>query len=277
MINRLAVEKLSADIPAFLRTAAAMAEITYLGPEPDRWRSPNEPELSNAQAPEHFIDLEYADMIGKLPRKRFEYIAALYAADLLHPDLATYLRPEKVGLLPYEAVEVEQRLQAAFRTYRDMKGRNEDTAPVEASAILYAGWLGHYAGDGSQPLHVTENYNGWVLKVNPNHYANDHTIHSRFESGFVARNIRVSDVASFMTPPHVLADPFEDFLAYLRVSQSNVERTYQLDQQHGFDNAGSEESRKFAAERLAAGASMLRDLIETAWVNSGKPLPASAD
>ena len=47
-----------------------------------------------------------------------------------------------------------------------------------------------------------------------------------------------------------------------------VERFYQLDQQHGFDGDGTPESRKFTAERIAAGASMLRDLINTAWVNS---------
>ncbi len=61
MINRVAAEKLPAEMPAFLRTPEAINEIEYLGPEPDRWRSPAEPELNSAQAPEHFIDLELAD------------------------------------------------------------------------------------------------------------------------------------------------------------------------------------------------------------------------
>jgi len=43
----------------FLRSPDAIAEIEYLGPEPDRWRSPAEPELVAAQAPEHFIDMEW--------------------------------------------------------------------------------------------------------------------------------------------------------------------------------------------------------------------------
>src|SRR5271168_4138776 len=87
MINRLAAEHLPADLPAFLRSPAAVDEIEYLGPEPDRWRSPGEPELSNEQAPEHFIDLELADMVGPLPRRRYDFIAALYAAGLTHPNL----------------------------------------------------------------------------------------------------------------------------------------------------------------------------------------------
>ena len=273
MINHLAVEKLPADTPAFLKTPAAEAEITYLGPEPDRWRSPFEPELSSAQAPEHFIDLEYADIVGKLPRRRYDYIAALYAASLIHPDMARELRPERAGLLPYEATEVFERLQAALRSYRELKSKNMDTAPVEQAAIFYAGWLGHYVGDASQPLHVTENYNGWAQKDNPHNYANDHSIHARFESDFVKRNIKTADVDPLIAPVHVLADPFEDFMAYLRVTQSNIERVYQLDQQHEFEGKGTDESRKFTEERLAAGAAMLRDMIDTAWVNSAKPLP----
>ncbi len=273
MINSLAVTNLPTDLPKFLTSPAAVAEITYLGPEPDRWRSPMEPELNAAQAPEHFIDLEYADMVGKLPRRRFDYIAALYAAGLNHPDLARELRPEKAGLLPYEAVEVFERLQAAMRAYRTLQSQNKDTAPVEQAIIFYAGWLGHYVADGSQPLHVTINYNGWVQKDNPHNYINDHKIHWRFEGPFVDRNIHAQDVEPLLTSVHVLNDPFDDFVTYLRQTQTFVERVYQLDQQHGFDGAGTEESRKFTEERLAAGASMLRDMIDTAWVNSAKPAP----
>jgi len=33
---------------------------------------------------------------------------------------------------------------------------------IEHKIVFYAGWLGHYVGDGSQPLHTTIHYNGWV-------------------------------------------------------------------------------------------------------------------
>ncbi len=277
MVNAIAIASLPSDLPKFMTTPAAIAEITYLGPEPDRWRSPMEPELNAAQAPEHFIDLEYAEMIGTLPHKRFEYIADLYAAGIAHPDMVKELRPERAGLLPYEAIEVFERLQAAMREYRDRLSENKDTAPTEAAILFYAGWLGHYAGDGSQPLHTTINYNGWVQKDNPHNYINDHKIHWRFEGPFVARTIHPQDVQPFVTPVHVLTNPFDDFMAYLHHSQSFVELVYQLDQQHGFDGEGTPESRKFTAERIAAGASMLRDLIDTAWVNSAikPPVPKS--
>jgi hypothetical protein len=274
IVNRLAAEKLPADVPAFLRTPAAVDEIEYLGPEPDRWRSPNEPELNAAQAPEHYIDLELADMVGKLPRRRYDFIAALYAAGLTHPDQARDLRPERVGLQPWVTNEVYQRLQAALREYREQAARHQDTKVVEAAAIFYAGWLGHYVGDGSMPLHTTVNYNGWVEKENPNQYVTSPGIHSQWESDFVHRNMKAADVEPLMTPLKPLRDPFEEYVAYLRSSHTLVERVYQLEKAHAFEGAGTAEARQFTAAQLAAGASELRNMIVTAWEQSAKPAPA---
>src|ERR1700744_5858692 len=72
LVNRLAAANLPADVPAFLHAEAALDEIEYLGPEPDRWRGLGEPELERAQAPEHFIDLEPADALGPLPHNRLD-------------------------------------------------------------------------------------------------------------------------------------------------------------------------------------------------------------
>jgi hypothetical protein len=41
----------------------------------------------------------------------------------------------------------------------------------------------------------------------------------------------------------------------------------------GFTNAGTPDSKAFTAERLAAGAIELRDLIYSAWVHSADPVP----
>jgi hypothetical protein len=264
MINRLAASTLPADMPAFLRSPAAVDEIEYLGPEPDRWRSAAEPELSAAQAPEHFIDLEPADALGPLPRRRLDFEAKVFAAGQ---------RPEKIGLQPWEATEVWERLKAALREYRNLAAAGKDTHPVEAAVIFYAGWLGHYVGDGSQPLHTTIQYNGWT-GPNPNGYTTDHQIHWQFEGPFVAANLHEPEVRAKMTQPKaILGDLFDNYVAYLRHSNSYVEKVYQLEKAGGFVGAGTIESREFTAERLAAGASMLRDMIYTAWLESAKPVP----
>ena len=272
MINRLAAESLPADAPAFLKTPAALAEIEYLGPEPDRWRSPAEPELSYAQAPEHFIDLETADVVGTLPRRRSDFILALAAYRAAHPEQAAVETPEKVGLQPWETNEVWERLKAAFREYRAQSAAHADTRPVQAAILFYAGWLGHYVGDGSQPLHVSIQYNGWT-GPNPHGYTTEHHIHAQFESVYVAANIKPADVQPLIGPVRSITDEWASYQEYLRHSGTLVEKTYELDKAGGFTAAGTPEAKQFTEERLAAGASMLRDMIYAAWVESAQPVP----
>ncbi len=263
LINRLAILNLPADAPAFLRSDEALREIEYLGPEPDRWRSPSEPELVAAQAPEHFIDLELADALGPLPHRRLDFEAKVFAAGE---------RPEKIGLQPWQVDEVWERLKAALRAYRQLVAEGKDTKPVEQAAIFYAGWLGHYVGDGSQPLHTTVCYNGWV-GPNPHGHTTAHTIHWEFEGPFVERNITAPQVQALVGATQSLpADIFDSYVAYLRVSAKQVEQVYIFEKSGGFAGAGTPESRAFTAERLAAGASMLRDLIDSAWVQSAIPV-----
>lgn len=268
MINRLAESALPANMPAFLHSPAALAEVEYLGPEPDRWRSPAEPELSYAQAPEHFLDMEYLPQLGPLPHERFAYekLALLHGLD-----------PMRVGFQPWQTDEVWERLKAAFRTYRDLSAEHKDTAPVEQSVLFYIGWLGHYVGDGSQPLHTTANYNGWALPANPNHFSSAPGIHSLFESTFVGpdgANIPTAEVAAKMTPARLVqGDVFDAYMNYLHATSAYVTPLYLLDKRGAFNGKGTPESRAFVEQRLADGASMLRDLIYTAWVHSADPVP----
>lgn len=273
LVNRLAAENLPSDMPAFMHTDAAINEIEYLGPEPDRWRGLAEPELNAFQAPDHYMDLELADVIQPLPRRRYDFIAAAYAASLTHPAQARDLRPEHIGFQPYITNEVWERLKSAMRDYRELSAKHEDTKPVEAAILFYSGWLGHYVGDGSQPLHTTVNFNGWTGKENPNGYTTEHKIHWQFEGVFVDANIKEADVKPFVATVQPVGDEFDDYMKYLRHSNTFVERVYQLEKAHGFEGTGTPEAKQFTSERIAAGASELRDLIYSAWVESAKPVP----
>src|SRR5208337_1664170 len=101
-INRVAAEKISAEMPQFLKSAAS--HIGWLGPEPDRWRSNLEKPLNDAQAPDHFIDLEYVDWLKPLPPDRFRFIQAVYEYRAQHPQSEVPL-PEKIGFQPYITIE----------------------------------------------------------------------------------------------------------------------------------------------------------------------------
>jgi hypothetical protein len=272
LINRLAVTIFPADMPAFIRSGTAMDAMEYYGPEPDRWRSPAEPELNAAQATEHFIDLEYADLAGPLPRRRYDFVRALVAAQAKHPDIP--LTPEKIGLQPYVTIEVYQRLQSAFRDYRGLVAANKDTRPVENEILFLAGWLGHYVADGSMPLHTSIQYNGWV-GPNPNGYTTEHHIHALFESDFVHANVKHEDIVPLIAnaKPIVLGDVFNDYMTYLRHSNTLVEKTYQLEKAGAFTDVGTPEGKAFVDQQLAAGTTELRDMIYTAWVKSAEPVP----
>jgi len=272
-INQLAGANLPQDVPAFLRSPEALSALYYYGPQPDRWRSEDD-SLYNSFVAEHDIDLEWADLIGPLPHKRYDYVAALVAAQAKHPDLK--LTPDKVGLLPYSTDEMYTMLKSAFRDYRSAVAKNEDTKPVEGEILFIAGWLGHYVGDGSQPLHVTANYNGWTYGPNPNGYTKAH-IHQSYEGDYVHNNIRIDDVAPLVAAAKTTTLPgdiFNDYMAYLRHSNSYVERIYQIEKTGGFTGAGTPEAKSFTLERIAAGAIELRDIIYTAWVHSADPIPA---
>jgi hypothetical protein len=298
MINRLAAQYLPADTPAFLRNGNALDVMEYLGPEPDRWRNRAEAELVAEQAPDHFIDLEWAALAevpcttaaapnspapspsaqpvcgpdGKmLPIRRYDFIRDLAAAQPAHPDIP--LTPEKVGMQPWEVEEIWQKLKVDLREYRHLLAANQDTAPVQLAILYDAAWLGHYVGDGSQPLHTTIQYNGWT-GPNPNGYTAEHHIHSQFESVFVSANIKPSDVSPLVaaSQPTQIDNEWAQYLDYLHHTNSLVEKTYQLEKSGGFTGAGTPESVAFTEERLAAGAIELRDLIYSAWVHSADPV-----
>ena len=115
-------------------------------------------------------------------------------------------------------------------------------------------------------------YNGWT-GPNPNGYATDRQFHARFESIYVGSHITIGDLTPLVDPtPRVFPDVRAAIVAYLRESNGQVERLYQIDKAHPFDaNTTAPENKAFAAARLAAGARMLRDLWWTAWMTSVRP------
>ena len=288
IISKLAVEYLPPDTPAFLRDTRALSTMEYMGPEPDRWRSRAEPELATEQAPDHFLDEEWADLAGTpcaqsapgcgpigtlLPKGRYDYIRALAAAQARHPELN--LSPDKVGMQPWQVEECWERLKSDLRDYRQLAAAHGDVGPVETVILFETGWLSHYVADGSMPLHTSINYNGWIEKANPHGYTTERGIHSQFESAFVGANVRPSDVAPLVASAksQVIADEWTQYLEYLHRSHTLVEQTYSLYKLGGFTDAGTPAGKEFAVERLAAGAVELRNLIYTAWVRSADPVP----
>lgn len=265
IVGELAAELLPADMPEFFRNARA--RLTYLNPEPDRWRDGAErrldPALDQAFYADHFIDLEMIppdrrNTIFRAP-SRYAYIDSLRTLKL---DAA------KVGFSPFAMLELTQRLRSDFRRWRAERD-SVTRSWIEQRIIDDAGILGHFVADASNPAHTTMHYDRWV-GPNPFGYTTEPGFHARFETEFVQAHVQVDDVRPLThAAPKVLSNVRAAIGAYLQQSNDEVEHLYQLDKRRRFDARNdSPEHKHFAAERLAAGAVMLRDIWWTAWVTS---------
>ena len=265
LVGLAAAQRLPNDMPAFFRNASE--QLSYLNPEPDRWKDRAEramdPALEGGSSPEHYIDMDLVApsvLAGALAAPtRFGFADSLRAGGAAAGT---------VGLLPFAILEQAQRLREDFRLWRiapDATVRGW----IEARIIDDAGVLGHYVADGSNPHHTTKHHNGWVGE-NPKGYTTDNRFHSRFESAYVQAHIKLPDLLGAMTaPPTVFPSLREAVQSYLRTSFGQLDRLYELDKVSSFrPESTTPEQKAFASARLAAGATMLRDLWYTAWVTS---------
>jgi hypothetical protein len=264
IIGEAAARSMPQAMPAFFRDAAK--QLGYLNPEPDRWKdraeSNRDPALYSGTSPEHFIDMEMvpAPVLASAlrARDRYGYLDTLKAAGV---------EGSVMGVLPFQMLELAQKLRVDFRNWR---AAPDSVKPwIEARIIDDAGLLGHYVADGANPAHTTIQFNGWT-GPNPNGYATDKAFHARFESGFIRNQVKLADVLAQMdTSARVLPDLRSAIIAYLRESNAQVEHLYQIDKAHPFDSTTTApEDKAFAVDRLAFGAKMLRDIWWTAWVTS---------
>ncbi len=283
-VNESAARHIPDSMPKWMRENRD--GLIYYGYEPDRWKNSNsEAALKYAQEPDHFIDLEDlpADF-GELPRDRVLYQRKLYEkyaaaiASGMDKKKAEKLLPDKIGYNPYAAIEVYQRLRVAFREYRHAKAEKRETKYIERDAAFYAGWLGHYVGDGANPLHATIHYNGWAGE-NPNGYSTSKDLHWDFESRNVTENVKVAEVTALVKEPTQLKDVWKDYNAYLRESQGRVEELYKLEKAGAFKpGAATEDGKKFTREMVARGGQMLLNMWYTAWMESATdPVDPYAD
>lgn len=263
--GRAAATNLPAGLPAFFRDATE--QLVYLNPEPDRWRDSEAAAMDEAWKYDHYIDFEVIPNAALLAPDRFSYLAELRRTTRME-------RPARdAGLLPYRILEMHQRLVAEFRTWRAADGDNARRAWIEQRIINDAGILGHYVTDGANPQHTSVHHNGWNESYpNPRGYTTDRTFHARFESRFVEARITANDlIPRIAAQPRHLEDVRADVMAYLRASNAQLDRLYQLEQEQPFGPANTSAAhREFALQRLVAGAEMLRAMWWSAWIESGR-------
>jgi hypothetical protein len=265
MVNRLAIEAAAPMLPEFMN--ASREHLTYNGYEPDRWEQEGRIPLNVAQAPDHFMDSELWGSIATIEPDRYAFMEKLIERKIPLDD---------IGYLPYSIVENYGRLRNAFRQWRNAK-TPEDRESARANAVFFAGLMGHYVGDASQPLHTSIHYNGWSDRApNPKNYTKDRTLHRRYESLYVNSAIEASGARPNVKAPRRLDDVFTSVKDYLSQSFSELEPLYELEKSGEF-NPESPRSKgtAFIQAQIGRAATMLASLWYTAWIESGEPVPAA--
>jgi hypothetical protein len=272
IIGVAAAQALPPDLPAFLHTQRAIEDLGELAREPDRWRGAGKTH-DTTRDPGHFLDVDDSGKVlggpalDALPLTRSEYDAALRAvgSDSYH-----------AGYLPYSIVDGWQQLVMDFAYWRVLTaaiprehdpGRKaweeHDLARREYLILADLGDWSHYVGDGSQPMHVSVHYNGWGNYPNPGGYTQD-KVHVPFEGPFVRSFVSLDAVRAAMTPLRACRDIQTCTADYLAQTAATVVPFYEMQKAGGMlgeHPAGA----AFAVERVAAGASELRDLTVAAW------------
>ena len=116
LVGVAAVRALPDELPAFLRSPGAAAEVGELSREPDRWKGAGQPH-DRERDTAHFVDLtddarvlEPEGMsIDALPELKSEYDAQLQAAGIKVND---------AGYLPYAIMDAWQQLGRDFAYWR---------------------------------------------------------------------------------------------------------------------------------------------------------------
>ena len=258
-----AASALPREMPDFFRRSEG--HLAYLNPEPDRWRSRPLREMDQAWSYDHYVDLENVPLGALESGDRWVYLKALYDAGLAKPE-------RDGGFLPFRIVEMYQRLVTEWRLWRS-EAEPERKAWIEERIVNDAGILGHYVTDAANPHHTTIHFNGWAEgEPNPAGYTTGRDFHARFESDFVEAHVSREDVRSRVPrePRSVAGGARQAVTEHILATHAQVEILYRLDRDIGFDPKGPlrAETRDFAADRLAAGADMLRVLWWSAWLES---------
>jgi hypothetical protein len=244
LINNKAVALLPAEMKSFLQYKDY---ITLHAPDPD-----NRKRDDKTEAPKHFIDIDfYKEFVnGKMIEDKKE-LTAVYGDTMV----------TKQGLLPWATLDTYNKLIQAF------KDKNKD------KVLLYTSDLGHYVGDGHQPMHTMLNYNGQLTKQKG--------VHARYEIKMVDKYIK--DIEASITSANVrkIDAPLQFIFDY--IADANSVQSVLLDADIVSDKlAGSTDNdeylrlmwfkTKYVTEiQFQTAVSDLASLIYTAWTEAGKP------
>jgi hypothetical protein len=291
-VNELALASLPADFGGFELTPALKNRIAFLAGEPDRWRNIGDLPLKHVNGPDHYIDLEDLKLFGltpeTLPVMRYDFVAVITLARAAHPEKFPPVDPDRDadhtrgldGFLPSAINEYFEKLKSDFGTlkaFQQYGGTPEEIANAQADIVYVMGVMGHFVGDGSQPLHTSVHYNGWVGD-NLKGYTTRQTFHAWIDGGYFHKTggIKIDALFGKIRPAAPIAnagDPdamFRNIVAYLVAQNKFVGPLYEMEKNGQLTGDGGKgmEGLPFLEGQLVKAGQMLGDIWLTAWLDA---------
>jgi hypothetical protein len=288
-VNQLALASLPTNFPAFALTPAARERIAFLAGEADRWRNSPDLPFKHFHEPDHYFDLDELPLFGMkagaLTHFRYEFAAQLAAGRAAHatnfPPLDAARNADKtrewIGFLPWSITEYQGKLKAGFSCLRALEngGTTEEIANAQQNIIYVMGVMGHFVGDGGQPLHMTKHHHGWVGD-NPRGYSTNRSFHQWIDGGYIqkagltyeslAPKVRAARVLTAESPV-LTTNLFPVVMRFLTDTFQQVEPLYELEKQNQLSGrtAGPGPGLDFLGGQMLKSGQFLGDLWLTAW------------
>jgi hypothetical protein len=273
-VSGLAAEAFPEELPAFLRAPAVVPDIAVLGRELDRSKGSGDPHDAERDAG-HFVHIDDDGLVGgvlaleALPVTREAYNTALSAKGKTQYN---------TGYLPYAIVDGWQQLVKDFGYWRaasigartaasaaDRAWFDVDRQRRETILIRDLGVWSHYAGDASQPMHVSVHVNGWGPFPNPQGFSNSRTLRVDYQSTFVRARIDRAAVKREVVPYRACTCTIWDRMrAVILESHRAIVPFFELEKQGAFKGE-AKAGIAFTNARIASGASSVRDMVVDAW------------
>ena len=204
------------------------------------------------ESPRHYIDIDNYPVFvqtGRIPQT-YDSIVGQFGSGFVIDQ----------GILPWATLTTFDSLKNCFQRHDWNR------------SAYFAADLGHYVGDGHQPLHITANYDGQLTGQSG--------VHSRYETQMVSRYesslVYPADQAQFIgdVRQYVFNYLYEDYgyLDSILIADKGALLQVGNNTSAAFYAALWERAGGFTIKLMRGGSASLADLIYTAWVMAGSPV-----
>lgn len=230
LITRLAISA-SPTSPLKAHFVAEQVQLEEFSVEPD---SVLRPMYGQAEGRRHYIDLENfgSDPFARLS-PGFIMMEQKYGAALL----------DRSGTLPWAIEDEAQKMRATWQ------------AGDCAEMLRHAGYLAHYVGDASQPLHTTRFYDGFTRE--------DRGEHARLESTADSRVYELEELARNQAHAQQIDSVWNTVIPELRQSNALVGSVTSSDRAARLESGGNRSTYQAALMR-SEESMIVRQIIDGA-------------